>query len=134
MLIDHSKDKKKKCTEERPSCQRCVERQLECHYEPVQPRKRRRTPSTAGPSEPIASASTSPSIGPLSRAQLLHHDSNDTSPIPTPALRSNSLSIPGSWDAQSVYSDSASQYTSDYTPEPSVSPVMAGGFQPPSMR
>ena len=34
---------KKKCNEERPQCDRCSERGLKCEYEPVKPRKRRRT-------------------------------------------------------------------------------------------
>ncbi|KAI9820514.1 MAG: hypothetical protein M1832_003705 [Thelocarpon impressellum] len=39
----HCKEKKKKCNEERPQCDRCMERGLKCQYEPVKPRKRRRT-------------------------------------------------------------------------------------------
>ncbi|KAI9833960.1 MAG: hypothetical protein M1826_005865 [Phylliscum demangeonii] len=39
----HCKEKKKKCTEERPQCDRCLDRGLDCHYEPVKPRKKRRT-------------------------------------------------------------------------------------------
>lgn len=41
-----SKEKKKKCNEERPQCDRCMERGLKCQYEPVKPRKRRRTTTT----------------------------------------------------------------------------------------
>ncbi|KAF4627542.1 hypothetical protein G7Y89_g10611 [Cudoniella acicularis] len=37
------KEKKKKCNEVRPQCNRCSERDLQCEYEPVKPRKRRRT-------------------------------------------------------------------------------------------
>ncbi|KAG6179285.1 hypothetical protein E4U27_003289 [Claviceps purpurea] len=36
------KDKKKKCDEVRPSCTRCQEQGEVCHYEPVQPRQRRK--------------------------------------------------------------------------------------------
>ncbi|CZT40834.1 uncharacterized protein RSE6_00498 [Rhynchosporium secalis] len=43
----HCKEKKKKCNENRPRCDRCEERGLECEYEAVKPRKRRRT-SLAG--------------------------------------------------------------------------------------
>ncbi|KAE8443160.1 hypothetical protein EG329_002329 [Mollisiaceae sp. DMI_Dod_QoI] len=39
----HCKEKKKKCNEKRPQCDRCEERNLQCEYEPVKPRKRRRT-------------------------------------------------------------------------------------------
>ncbi|KAE9370217.1 hypothetical protein N431DRAFT_411356 [Stipitochalara longipes BDJ] len=39
----HCKEKKKKCNEQRPQCDRCSERDLKCEYEPVKPRKRRRT-------------------------------------------------------------------------------------------
>jgi len=34
---------KKKCNEQRPQCDRCTDRGLKCEYEPVKPRKRRRT-------------------------------------------------------------------------------------------
>ncbi|RDL39392.1 Uncharacterized protein BP5553_03732 [Venustampulla echinocandica] len=37
---------KKKCNENRPECDRCIEHGLQCEYEPVKPRKRRR-PSVA---------------------------------------------------------------------------------------
>lgn len=39
----HCKEKKKKCNEKRPECDRCIERGLQCEYEAVKPRKRRRT-------------------------------------------------------------------------------------------
>ncbi|RAL67677.1 hypothetical protein DID88_008419 [Monilinia fructigena] len=39
----HCKEKKKKCNEERPRCDRCAERGLQCGYEAVKPRKRRRS-------------------------------------------------------------------------------------------
>ncbi|KAI9052139.1 hypothetical protein LZ554_003501 [Drepanopeziza brunnea f. sp. 'monogermtubi'] len=42
----HCKEKKKKCNENRPQCDRCQERGLDCEYEAVKPRKRRRTSST----------------------------------------------------------------------------------------
>ncbi|KAI9646559.1 hypothetical protein NHQ30_004554 [Ciborinia camelliae] len=38
----HCKEKKKKCNEERPRCDRCTERGLKCEYEAIKPRKRRR--------------------------------------------------------------------------------------------
>lgn len=40
------KEKKKKCNEKRPQCDRCSERDLPCKYEPAKPRKRRRTSFT----------------------------------------------------------------------------------------
>ena len=40
-----SKEKKKKCNEARPSCDRCLERGLHCEYTPIKPRKRRRAVS-----------------------------------------------------------------------------------------
>ncbi len=43
LISTRSKEKKKKCNEERPQCDRCMERGLKCQYEPVKPRKRRRT-------------------------------------------------------------------------------------------
>ncbi|EOO01889.1 putative fungal zn binuclear cluster domain containing protein [Phaeoacremonium minimum UCRPA7] len=41
------KEKKKKCDEERPQCSRCAERGLDCNYEPVKPRQRRKRDSAA---------------------------------------------------------------------------------------
>ncbi|PKS05566.1 hypothetical protein jhhlp_008084 [Lomentospora prolificans] len=38
----NSLSQKKKCNEERPACQRCAEKQLECIYEAVKPRQRKR--------------------------------------------------------------------------------------------
>ena len=53
-----SKEKKKKCNEGRPSCERCLERGLQCEYTPIKPRKRRRavsqlTPSLSYPPQPM---------------------------------------------------------------------------------
>ncbi|KAG5932663.1 hypothetical protein E4U60_005088 [Claviceps pazoutovae] len=42
LFINAGKDKKKKCDEVRPSCTRCQEQGEVCHYEPVQPRQRRK--------------------------------------------------------------------------------------------
>ena len=43
--LGRSKEKKKKCNEARPSCDRCLERGLQCEYTPIKPRKRRRAVS-----------------------------------------------------------------------------------------
>lgn len=43
LLISLTSAQKKKCNEKRPQCDRCQERGLECGYEPVKPRKRRRS-------------------------------------------------------------------------------------------
>ncbi|CAI4217383.1 unnamed protein product [Parascedosporium putredinis] len=47
---------KKKCNEERPACQRCAEKDLECIYESVKPRQRKRHTSREplSPLSPIA--------------------------------------------------------------------------------
>ncbi|KAI1800757.1 fungal-specific transcription factor domain-containing protein [Daldinia bambusicola] len=43
------KEKKKKCDEKRPRCARCVEKDLQCTYEAVRPRQRRKKdPSQSG--------------------------------------------------------------------------------------
>lgn len=44
------KEKKKKCDEVRPLCSRCAERGLDCSYEPVRPRQRRKRASNASSS------------------------------------------------------------------------------------
>ncbi|KAI3323959.1 hypothetical protein HD806DRAFT_78838 [Xylariaceae sp. AK1471] len=41
----YCKEKKKKCDEKRPQCSRCVERGVECAYEAVKPRQRRKRDS-----------------------------------------------------------------------------------------
>ncbi|KAI0401529.1 hypothetical protein F4802DRAFT_618859 [Xylaria palmicola] len=41
-------EKKKKCDEKRPQCSRCVERGVECAYEAVKPRQRRKRDSLSG--------------------------------------------------------------------------------------
>lgn len=51
---------KKKCDEVRPSCSRCIERGLDCCYEPVRPRQRRKRDS-------IASIATSTTASQLDR-------------------------------------------------------------------
>ncbi|KAJ9149420.1 C6 finger domain-containing protein [Pleurostoma richardsiae] len=52
------KEKKKKCDEERPQCARCAERGLDCVYEPVRPRQRRKRDSMASS---VASTATTAS-------------------------------------------------------------------------
>ncbi|KAK4118720.1 hypothetical protein N657DRAFT_330025 [Parathielavia appendiculata] len=47
----YCKEKKKKCDEQRPKCTRCVEHGVECAYEAVKPRQRRRRES-ATPASP----------------------------------------------------------------------------------
>ncbi|KAH8906852.1 hypothetical protein BR93DRAFT_978373 [Coniochaeta sp. PMI_546] len=51
----YCKEKKKKCNEERPQCNRCAERGIECSYEPVRPRQRRARESTATSSTGLSS-------------------------------------------------------------------------------
>ncbi|SPO03546.1 uncharacterized protein DNG_06229 [Cephalotrichum gorgonifer] len=47
------KEKKKKCDEVRPQCQRCSDKRLECTYEAVKPRQRRRQ-SSREPLSPLS--------------------------------------------------------------------------------
>ncbi|KAG7106347.1 L-arabinose-responsive transcription regulator ARA1 like protein [Verticillium longisporum] len=58
----HSRDKRKKCSEEKPQCSRCVQFGVECVYEPIKKRKKRTTKFTV-PSPPDA-GSTPGSSGP----------------------------------------------------------------------
>ncbi|KAL9127518.1 MAG: hypothetical protein Q9217_003628 [Psora testacea] len=117
----HSKEKKKKCNEERPACDRCLERGLRCEYEPVKPRKRRRTVSN-----PEHMAMRPPTTNPgqhygfHDRLQALRQDSSSGSSIlsasPTPPLPA----IAENWEvhsADSVFSDSASSCGSDHFPD-----------------
>ncbi|KAI9849124.1 MAG: hypothetical protein M1837_005354 [Sclerophora amabilis] len=61
-------EKKKKCNEERPQCDRCAERGLRCQYDPVKPRKRRRTTSAID-QEQHRSRSVTSDPGPQCRPQ-----------------------------------------------------------------
>ncbi len=92
----NSKEKKKKCNEERPQCDRCMERGLKCQYEPVKPRKRRRTTSAVDNEQHRATSVTSdpgPHAGyhttfpatpipPGVRAVMADYRAHSTSPSP----------------------------------------------------
>ncbi|KAM0625065.1 hypothetical protein ACHAQF_008864 [Verticillium nonalfalfae] len=58
----YCRDKRKKCSEEKPRCSRCVQFGVECVYEPIKKRKKRTTKFTV-PSPPDA-GSTPGSSGP----------------------------------------------------------------------
>ncbi|MCJ1385376.1 hypothetical protein MMC17_008498 [Xylographa soralifera] len=132
----HCKEKKKKCNEERPQCDRCMERGLKCEYEPVKPRKRRRTVSN--PEHFVMRPpTTTPGqhLGFHDRLQALRQDSSSgsgssiMSTSPTPPLPA----IAESWEvhsAHSVFSDSASSCGSDtildmHSPLPPFDPLEA---------
>ena len=107
-----SKRKKKKCSEERPQCDRCLERGLRCEYEPVKPRRRRTVsnpehmgmrPPTTAPSQHLP--------GLHDRLAALRQDSSWASSMLSVSMNSPLPAIAENWDvrsAQSVFSDSAS--------------------------
>lgn len=132
----NSKEKKKKCNEERPACDRCVERGLKCEYEPIKPRKRRRTISPSefsAPSLHLPLPPTAVNNGFHSRLQALRQDPNSgMSPIstsPTPRLNA----IAEGWEIRSAYEDSTSSY-GEFFSDSSLSPYDAyppHDFRPP---
>ena len=90
---DCSKEKKKKCNEERPQCDRCMERGLRCQYEPVKPRKRRRTTTaaeeagrprsvTSDPGPPSSYPAFAPGLPPGVRSVLCDARAHSASPSP----------------------------------------------------
>ena len=119
-----SKEKKKKCNEERPACDRCVERGLKCEYEPIKPRKRRRTIS---PSEMTAPALHVPpptstvNSGFLSRLSAFRQDPasgmSSLSTSPTPRL----AAIAEGWEIRSAYDESPHHY-GEFFSDSSLSP------------
>ena len=103
----NSKEKKKKCNEERPSCDRCVERGLKCEYEPIKPRKRRRTISPSeitAPTLHLPPFTSGVNAGFQSRLQALRQDPNSgmssisTSPTPT-----RLAAIDEGWEIRSAF-------------------------------
>ena len=137
-----SKEKKKKCNEERPQCDRCLERGLKCEYEPVKPRKRRRTVSNPEHSV-MRPPTTAPGqhLGFLDRLQALRQNSSSGSSVlsgsPTPPLPA----IAEGWEAHSahsVFSDSASSCGSDTlldigSPLPPFNPLEGFGKSGPEV-
>ncbi|MCJ1340624.1 hypothetical protein MMC09_005920 [Bachmanniomyces sp. S44760] len=113
----HCKEKKKKCNEERPQCDRCMERGLKCEYEPVKPRKRRRTvsnPEHMGMRPPTTAPGQH--IGFHDRLQALRQDSSSGSSILSASPAPSLPAIAENWEvhsAHSVFSDSASSCGSD---------------------
>ncbi|KAK4098230.1 hypothetical protein N658DRAFT_499654 [Parathielavia hyrcaniae] len=65
----YCKDKKKKCDEQRPKCTRCAEHGVECAYELVKPRQRRRRES-ATPASPSSLHLVSRRFSDVSRHSL----------------------------------------------------------------
>ncbi|KAI9814169.1 MAG: hypothetical protein M1827_003335 [Pycnora praestabilis] len=112
----HCKEKKKKCNEERPQCDRCQERGLKCEYEPVKPRKRRRTISALEQETRPATSVPGQAKGLFrDRLQALRHDSSSGSSIlsgsPTPPLPA--LADEWSDSGRSVFSPSSVSSCSD---------------------
>ncbi|KAH8897788.1 hypothetical protein GQ53DRAFT_818059 [Thozetella sp. PMI_491] len=76
------KEKKKKCDEERPACGRCNERGVECAYEVVRPRQRRKRDSIAS-SHPLNKLPRSPgSARALGEDERDSDDSYDDEEVP----------------------------------------------------
>ncbi|TVY84859.1 L-arabinose-responsive transcription regulator ARA1 [Lachnellula suecica] len=95
----YCKEKKKKCNENRPQCDRCSEKGLRCEYEAVKPRKRRRT-SFAG--SPLSSDSTSPTFPDETWHSRYERDVNDYN------LRDNDNDVHTWQDSGYQYSESES--------------------------
>ncbi|KAI9701102.1 MAG: hypothetical protein M1836_001771 [Candelina mexicana] len=111
-------EKKKKCNEERPQCDRCQERGLKCEYEPVKPRKRRRTMSALEQeSRPATSVPGQPKGLMRDRIQALRHDSSSGSSIlsasPTPPLPALAGEYEWSDSGRSAFSPSSVSSCSD---------------------
>ena len=119
----HSKEKKKKCNEDRPACDRCTERGLKCEYEPIKPRKRRRTISPSeitAPTLHVPPPTSTINSGFLSRLQALRSDPasgmSSLSTSPTPRLSA----IAEGWEIRSAY-DEPSNY-GEFFSDSSLSP------------
>ena len=121
---DGSKEKKKKCNEERPSCDRCVERGLKCEYEPIKPRKRRRTISPSeitAPTLHVPPPTSNVNSGFMSRLSAFRQDpasgmsSLSTSPAPRLAA------IAEGWEIRSAFDESPHHY-GEFFSDSSLSP------------
>ncbi|KAH6683658.1 fungal-specific transcription factor domain-containing protein [Plectosphaerella plurivora] len=67
----YCRDKRKKCSEDKPRCARCIQFGVECVYEPIKKRKKRTTKFTV-PSPPDDTLATSPETGP-GATQAFHY-------------------------------------------------------------
>ncbi|KAG0648885.1 L-arabinose-responsive transcription regulator ARA1 [Hyphodiscus hymeniophilus] len=96
---------KKKCNENRPICDRCTERGLECEYEAVKPRKRRRI-SFAGYALSHRTHDTdSPTYSPTYYEDQWHSQYEQTD------TRGNENETDQKWETRSEY-----QYSADEAP------------------
>ncbi|KAI1328512.1 hypothetical protein F5Y16DRAFT_149866 [Xylariaceae sp. FL0255] len=83
----YCKEKKKKCDEKKP-CARCIEHSVECVYEAIKPRQRRKRDSRSGFTVSPALDCVSPTD--ISQwhvpSSTTYYDSDETSPIESPVV------------------------------------------------
>ena len=124
MLITASKEKKKKCSEAQPACDRCIERGLKCAYNPVKPRKRRRAvsqPTGAQVQAPFTSRNPNEDARFMSRLESLREGTRTG--LNTPAQLTPALSIHAEdWEVHSVFDGHSNSNWAELHSDNSISP------------
>ncbi|KAI9780395.1 MAG: hypothetical protein M1816_002881, partial [Peltula sp. TS41687] len=132
----HCKEKKKKCNEERPQCDRCMERGLKCQYEPVKPRKSRKTTTAVDEEERPRGVTSDPGPHGLSHA-LSHPGYPHSLPAGIPSeTRTALMDFRPNSTSSSVYDDPwdedpASDFQSPISSVHDLSPAESGDGLPP---
>lgn len=121
-----SKEKKKKCDEARPQCARCAERGLDCVYEPVKPRQRRKRDSlaqaaAAGAGSGTTTATPSTVPAPPSINQLLNN--RPQSPVRKFSIFDEPVGSPQQQDWLTGREDHASMFLDDLCESEMMSPL-----------